>query len=578
MSKNLINEIKKTNEYRDSLAWKIKKIREKWMIQEKERKELLKTLSEDEIVAIEKKRVEKSSFEAQEMLNKQKNTQEYRENKENYQKHKEIIKKLSELMNISIQEAQDIVKNLDTITNGNDQLIKRFIQSVSNMLKWKTSLAKKIEKTTKEKELLEKKIQEIQGKSQLSQWEKEKLLQHIGEDEIAIINKLRSGKSEEEIKKFLENEKERIEKLEKIYQEQQIIVKHISELLDISENDVINVLKYLNIEVEVEEEKETTKKKEEKEISKKEKTPQENAVKNFLKKAISNITDKKKKIIITASLVLALLWAWHIWTKAYINHQEKEKQETIAENKILSIDTVKIPGYQEKNDTLTVRKFLDTNRLSMDPQTIEVIPYPWEKINTYSDIRWHFIKDKEKVIFNAKDRNSSIIEIPWADIKSFKVLDQWQWYTYAKDKNNVYMITSDTIQLTENSYQFAGEKLIIIENADPATFTPIKESYYAKDKNNVFYEGKKILWGDAASFEYIGWATIAKDKNHVYNKGNIVNNIDAKTFVCIDKRWYLFTDKNWVYDGTTFLKWIDRYTAKRIGKNTIKDKNWIHRI
>lgn len=55
------------------------------------------------------------------------------------------------------------------------------------------------------------------------------------------------------------------------------------------------------------------------------------------------------------------------------------------------------------------------------------------------------------------------------------------------------MITSDTIQLTENSYQFAGEKLIIIENADPATFTSIKGSYYAKDKNNVFYEGKIIL-------------------------------------------------------------------------------------
>gem|GEM_PF-2471792 len=50
------------------------------------------------------------------------------------------------------------------------------------------------------------------------------------------------------MEKFLEKEKNRKEKLEKSYQEQQELINSIAELLDISENEVVSVLQHLNIE------------------------------------------------------------------------------------------------------------------------------------------------------------------------------------------------------------------------------------------------------------------------------------------------------------------------------------------
>jgi hypothetical protein len=81
--------------------------------------QLFKTLSEEEINAIEKKRIKKVSEESRKIREERKTGKEYIENEQKYMEYKEIAKKLSAIMKISRQEARDVVKNLDTIIEGN---------------------------------------------------------------------------------------------------------------------------------------------------------------------------------------------------------------------------------------------------------------------------------------------------------------------------------------------------------------------------------------------------------------------------------------------------------------------------
>lgn len=569
------NQIKKTNAYRDSLAWEIKGIRKKWRIQEAERMQLLKTLSGEEINAIEKKRISKVSEEWRKLREEKKTGKEYIENKEKYIEYKGIAKKLSAIMKISRQEARDLVKNLDTITEGNKWFMENFMQAIMNLVKWQTPLAKNIEKTRKEKEALEAKIKQIQWKWEISETDKTNLSKLLGEDELALINQMRWEKTSNELEKFLEKEKNRKEKLEKSYQEQQELINSIAELLDISENEVVSVLQHLNIEWEKEEKIAEPKKEKPKkiEVARPEKTKKENSLRKHLEKTVKIIHNNGKRIAVAAAIITAL-GLWYQFWKEYIKNWGREKQEqTIAENKIMRIDTVKVPGYKEKNDTLTVKEFIKSTGSNMDADTLTILPYPWEKLNEYSYIDDHYIKDKDQVIFYYNRWwNERFIKIDWADPESFVSINGWfATDKYAKDKNNVYRITFDTKQIDEATTQDIGEKLIILKDADPSTFTVLSDDY-TKDSKSVYYQWE-IITADAESFECLGLWGIGKDKNFVYHWKKLIANIDAETFACIDKNWYLFADKNWVYYGTTLLKWIDRHTVEKIGKNMIKDKN-----
>jgi len=469
MNTNLSNQIKKTNEFRNGLAWEIKGIKKKWRMQDEEKRELLKTLSKEEVAVIEKRRIEKASVEARNIMDEKRNTSEYIENKEHYTEHKEIAKKLSELMNIPWKEAWDVVKNLDVITKKNEWFMERFIHSMTNLVNGETSLAKKIEKTRKEKEGLETKIKQIQWKWEVSQKDKEELLKILGEDELGIINQIRSKKTWEELEKFLEKEKERKEKLEKEYTEQQALTNTISELLDISENEVLSVLQHLNIKWEKDEK---TKKNR---TSNEQKTPKENTLKKQFEKTLSSIQDNKKKILIAASIILAL-GLWYKYWKEHIQDKNEARQEQAkAENKIMSIDTLIFPGYKEKNDTMTVKKFMEKTGTKMDAKTLTILPYPWEKLNEYSYIDGHYIKDKNQVIFYYNwGWQERTITIDWADPKTFVSLNGWfATDKYAKDKNGVYKITFDITQTSPISTQAIGLKLVKLEDVDPATFTII---------------------------------------------------------------------------------------------------------
>ena len=84
--------------------------------------------------------------------------------------------------------------------------------------------------------------------------------------------------------------------------------------------------------------------------------------------------------------------------------------------------------------------------------------------------------------------------------------------------------------------------------ADEATFKVLGDEQYAKDKNNVYYQGDLIVGADAGTFVLIKGGPYSKDKNHVYLLDTIVINADPNTFREI--RYPYARDKKGVYCGT----------------------------
>lgn len=84
--------------------------------------------------------------------------------------------------------------------------------------------------------------------------------------------------------------------------------------------------------------------------------------------------------------------------------------------------------------------------------------------------------------------------------------------------------------------------------ADEATFNVLGNKQYAKDKNNVYYQGRPIDKADASTFVMIKGGPYSKDKNHVYLLDTIVINADPNTFTVINYPYA--RDKKGVYCGT----------------------------
>ena len=92
------------------------------------------------------------------------------------------------------------------------------------------------------------------------------------------------------------------------------------------------------------------------------------------------------------------------------------------------------------------------------------------------------IKIQIILIFNIKKGKTLIKFKNEADIKTLKFLKEKNGEKsdeYIKDEKNVYYVDEENVGIKK------------IENADYKTFQVI-EYLYAKDKNNVYYQGKKL--------------------------------------------------------------------------------------
>ncbi len=99
-----------------------------------------------------------------------------------------------------------------------------------------------------------------------------------------------------------------------------------------------------------------------------------------------------------------------------------------------------------------------------------------------------------------------------------------------------------------------------VEGVDLQTFEILANEDYAKDKNNVYFYGRKLEGADSESFTIINFklyfvdlkayveamdSPYSKDKNNVYYKGNNVKEADTKSFTVID--FNFSKDKNNIY-------------------------------
>ena len=127
--------------------------------------------------------------------------------------------------------------------------------------------------------------------------------------------------------------------------------------------------------------------------------------------------------------------------------------------------------------------------------------------------------------------------IDGADSGTFQILANG----YMKDKNHIYYTHSDS-------------PLKIVENADVNSFKFL-DYMFAEDNNYIFYQDKIINGVDRNSFEIFdsnkyGNGSYAKDKNHVYLGNNVIVGADPSTFIVLES---FGKDKNFVfYKGKKF--------------------------
>ncbi|WP_455045909.1 DKNYY domain-containing protein [Leptotrichia trevisanii] len=203
-------------------------------------------------------------------------------------------------------------------------------------------------------------------------------------------------------------------------------------------------------------------------------------------------------------------------------------------------------------------------------------------------VKENYVKDSKNVykiesgitdiipIFSGNKINTKKISLDGLDVKTFRTLENSKDVTsidYFVDKNNIY---------------YAYENLEKIQGADKNSFE-VLGYYIAKDKNNVYYNGKKMENVDSKSFKNFG-DFIGKDKNRVfYVAGNKdIKDVDAESFEMMGDTDY-FRDKNNVFvikysndfpDGEGFIKLpnIDRNSFITLSEEIGKDKNGVYYI
>ena len=188
----------------------------------------------------------------------------------------------------------------------------------------------------------------------------------------------------------------------------------------------------------------------------------------------------------------------------------------------------------------------------LDPVTFEII-------NINGSVR-QYLKDKNGVYSIDGDSDNLVLEKLPYDPQTYEVINQ----LYSRDKNNIY---------------YDNKK---IEGADLFTFQRIDEYIYSKDKNNIYFRGKKISGVDKETFEKIDKYNYSKDKNNIYYDDKKIEGVDKNTFELTYDfgsvvNGYYSKDKNNVYYENKKLKGIDVKTFKKINRLVdnflIEDKN-----
>ena len=236
--------------------------------------------------------------------------------------------------------------------------------------------------------------------------------------------------------------------------------------------------------------------------------------------------------------------------------------ENVGEDKM---ETIGFFGKDSKNAYFLGKKIKDVS-----PKGFEILDTKYVK----DDKNLYKFETDSFPYFSSSEIKTRKVSIDGLDVKSFKVLenDKDSYTDYYVDKSNVYMDKDNLKKITgadRNSFEILGYSI-------------------ARDKNNVYNEGEKLENVDIASFKYFDYG-IAKDKNRVFyiDRHKDIENADAKTFERMGESYY-FRDKNNVFalkndysdsnynSGLEVLKNIDRNSFDILNNEIGKDKNGVY--
>lgn len=224
---------------------------------------------------------------------------------------------------------------------------------------------------------------------------------------------------------------------------------------------------------------------------------------------------------------------------------------------------INVPGYFPLHFISLVNKIDDSDAQTFKRVKEEILFV--KNMSHWTSWENSFFSDKKHVYLHGKYIRS-------ADIESFKYIGNG----FAVDKNNLYrepdnvLIEDPIIVKTsggfkpmcfdlygrddKNIYYLAltyTNEIRIIEGADSESFNCL-QNVYAKDKNYVYYQGKRIS-SDPLSFQLVGSNEyFAKDKNNVYWNGKIIEGADPNTFhqaLDLDEFGGVYADKSYSYDS-----------------------------
>ena len=229
-------------------------------------------------------------------------------------------------------------------------------------------------------------------------------------------------------------------------------------------------------------------------------------------------------------------------------------------------DNMEMAGFFGKDSKNTY--FIGKKIKDVSPKGFEILDAKYVK----DDKNLYKLEDDLSSYFLSSEIKTKKVSIDGLDVKSFKVLENNKDYylDYYVDKSNVYLDKDNLEKITgadRNSFEILGYSI-------------------ARDKNNVYKKGEKLGNIDIASFKYFENG-IAKDKNRVFymDERKDIKNVDTKTFERMGESYY-FRDKNNVFalknDYSNYnlvlemSKNIDRSSFDILNNEFGKDKNGVY--
>ncbi|NDK08735.1 hypothetical protein EOM39_05855 [Candidatus Gracilibacteria bacterium] len=225
----------------------------------------------------------------------------------------------------------------------------------------------------------------------------------------------------------------------------------------------------------------------------------------------------------------------------YLTEEEKE----FMKNEIDELDTstfvrFKNSIYSKDKNNVYFLVFGLNKLLGVNPNTFKVLQpdgYYWtdgtgiylleKKIEDMDFPTLKFAKINDTLTVGGDKNNlyiGSRLVIKGGDINSISALSE----NCIKDNLHVYCSFADFGTTKE------GDSYEIVEGVDLDTYAPY-DYFYAKDKNNIYFEGFKVEGALIDSFKVYNNSLFAKDELNAYYEGEIISGIkDIESFIAIN--------------------------------------------